>query len=57
MRKKKHKNGKVRKNFRFPADLAQWAQEYADKRGTNVTKLIVEYFTTLREQEKPHATQ
>jgi hypothetical protein len=57
MRKKKLKNSKVRKNFRFPADLAEWAQSYADRKGTNVTKLIVDYFVLLREQEKPHVSE
>jgi hypothetical protein len=56
MRKRRARNGKVRKNFRFPADLAVWAQKYADKKGTNVTKLIIDYFTSLREQERPHAS-
>jgi hypothetical protein len=47
----KSKNGrKVRKNFRFPADLAKWAESYAARKNTSMTQMIIDYLTDLREQ-------
>lgn len=46
-------NGKQRKrkNFRIPADLADWAEQYAADKNTSMTQLIVDYLTDLRERE------
>ena len=41
----------ARKNFRLPAELAEWIDSYCKKKNTNMTRLIVEYFTFLKEQE------
>ena len=55
----KYKNikTKVRKNFRFPADLDQWAQEYALRNGTNVTKLLIDYLLSLKQKEAQIAAE
>jgi hypothetical protein len=42
---------KSRLNLKINQDLKDWARGYAKKRGTDVTKLITEYFIFLREQE------
>lgn len=42
---------KSRLNLKIDRDLKDWARGYAKKRGTDVTKLITEYFIFLREQE------
>ena len=41
-----------RKNFRIPADLADWAEKYAADKNTSMTQLIVDYLTHLRDQEQ-----
>ena len=51
-KKPKVENGKVRKNFRLPADLALWADRYARRRNTNLTQLIVDQLTVLREEQQ-----
>lgn len=43
---------KARLNLKIDSDLKDWAMEYAKRRGTDVTKLITEYFIYLREQEQ-----
>ncbi len=43
---------KSRLNLKIDQDLKDWAREYAKRRGTDVTKLITEYFICLREQER-----
>lgn len=44
-------NEKKRKNFRLPLDLTIWAEKYAKSKNTNLTQLIVDQLTELREQE------
>lgn len=47
-----------RKNFIFPADLAEWADDYAKEHNTTVTRLLVDYLTALRLQvESGHVDQ
>lgn len=46
------KKSKVRKNFLFPADLANWVAQYAKDKNTSVTKLIIDHLTNLRRQEE-----
>lgn len=41
---------KVRKNFIFPIDLAEWAERYAHINNTTMTRLIIDHFTNLRRQ-------
>ncbi len=41
---------KVRKNFIFPIDLAEWAEKYAHNNNTTMTRLIIDHFTDLRRQ-------
>lgn len=45
------KRGKEkRKNFRFPADLANWADQYAKENNTTVTQILTDYLTDLRKR-------
>lgn len=54
----KAKNNKVRKNFIFPSDLADWAAQYAKEKNTSMTQLIVDYLTDLKKREESeYATQ
>ena len=47
-----------RKNFIFPADLAEWADKHAKENNTTVTRLLVDYLTGLRQQvESGHVDQ
>jgi hypothetical protein len=43
---------KARLNLKIDKELKRWVMEYAKKRGTDVTKLITEYFIFLREREQ-----
>ena len=44
--------------LRIPTDLLVWVKQYAKSRNTNVTRLIIEYFTQLRAQhEETHVEQ
>lgn len=43
---------KSRLNLKIDRELKDWVMEYARRRGTDVTKLITEYFLFLREQEQ-----
>lgn len=43
---------KSRLNLKIDRELKDWVMEYAKRRGTDVTKLITEYFLFLREQEQ-----
>ena len=43
---------KSRLNLKVDKDLKKWVMDYAKRRGTDVTKLITEYFLFLREQEQ-----
>lgn len=42
----------TRKNFRLPASLAEWIDSYCKRKNTNMSRLIVDYFTFLRDQEE-----
>ena len=50
---KKDDKKQKRKNFRIPSDLAEWAEKYAKSQNTNLTQLIVDHWTELRNQETP----
>lgn len=41
---------KVRKNFVFPIDLAEWAERYAHTNNTTMTRIVIDHFTNLRRQ-------
>lgn len=41
-----------RKNFRIPADLADWAEQHAASKNTTMTQLIIDFLTDLHETEK-----
>jgi len=43
---------KSRLNLKVDKELKKWVMAYAKRRGTDVTKLITEYFIFLREQEQ-----
>lgn len=43
---------KARLNLKIPEDLKEWAKDYAQRHGTDVTKLICDYFRYLREEER-----
>lgn len=43
---------KSRLNLKIDSELKDWIMEYAKQHGTDVTKLITEYFIFLREQER-----
>jgi hypothetical protein len=47
-RPNKRKAEKIRLNIRLPMDLSYWAKRYAHEHNTNVTQLIVDYFTELK---------
>ena len=47
----------VRKNFRIPAELAEGIEKYAKEKNTNMTRLIVDYFTFLLEQDKKNKSK
>jgi hypothetical protein len=42
---------KKRKNFRLPLDLTLWAEDYARRKNTNMTQLIVDHLTKLKERD------
>lgn len=50
-KKKIDPNEKRRKNFRLPHGLTMWAEQYAKSKNTNLTQLIVDQLTELREQQ------
>jgi hypothetical protein len=43
---------KARLNLKIDGDLKEWVMSYAKRSGTDVTKLITEYFIYLRKQEE-----
>lgn len=43
---------KSRLNLKVDKELKDWVMGYAKRRGTDVTKLITEYFIFLQEQER-----
>jgi len=42
---------KKRKNFRLPFALTTWAERYAKRKNTNLTQIIVDHLTALKEEE------
>ncbi len=46
--KKDKRQTQMRKNFRFPADLAEWVDRYAEAHNTTTTQILVDYLTDLR---------
>jgi len=43
---------RVRKNFRLPPDLATWIDAFARRKNTNMTQIIIDYFTDLRKRNE-----
>lgn len=43
---------RVRKNFRLPADLVAWVEIFAKRKNTNMTQLIIDHLTDLRERNE-----
>lgn len=43
---------KARLNLKIDARLKDWAKEYAERHGTDITKLLCEYLIALRHQEQ-----
>jgi hypothetical protein len=41
---------RVRVNMRIPADLLVWAKSYAISKNKNVTQIVVDHFTGLKEK-------
>ena len=42
----------ARLNLKIEAELKEWIKNYADRHGTDVTKLVVGYFLFLRRKEE-----
>ena len=45
------KTNKVRVNMRLYEDLVKWVKKYAKKRRTNMTRIVTEQLSQLKEQE------
>jgi hypothetical protein len=43
---------KSRLNLRLPAELLVWMKKHAQTNNTNVTRLVVDYFTKKRKVEE-----
>lgn len=43
---------KARLNLKIPEDLKEWAKDYAHRHGTDVTRMICDYFRYLRDEEQ-----
>jgi hypothetical protein len=41
-----------RKNFRIPADLADWAEQYAANKNTTMTQLIIDFLTDMHDKDQ-----
>lgn len=41
-----------RKNFVFPVDLVKWAEDYAKKNDTTLTRIILDYLVQLRHRSE-----
>ncbi len=41
-----------RKDFRFPPDLIVWAENFAKQKNTNLTQLLIDQLTELRDRNK-----
>lgn len=48
---------KARLNLKLDKELKDWAMRYAKQRGTDVTKLITEYFIYLRQRERQQESE
>ena len=46
------KEPKARLNLKIDPRLKEWARNYAERRGTDITKLLCEYLIALRSQEQ-----
>jgi len=46
------RSGGTRINIRLNAQLVEWAKSYAKRRGTDLTKLIREYFIALKAHDE-----
>ena len=44
--------GKARLNLKIDTRLKDWARDYAERHGTDITKLLCEYLIALRNQEQ-----
>ena len=42
----------VRAQLRLPKPLKEWAHAYAESKGTNFSKLVIQLLTNLREEEQ-----
>ena len=52
-----HTKRDARIAVRLPADLKEFATKYALEKNTTVSALVVDYFTTLRDEEKMNVPQ
>ena len=50
MSERHDKPRRVRVNMRIPADLLDWAKDYAVSKNKNVTQIVVDHFTGLKEK-------
>lgn len=50
MSRSKIKPLRIRKDFRLPSDLVDWAIEFARQKNTNLTQLLIDQLTALRER-------
>lgn len=41
---------RVRINMRIPSELLEWAKDYAVAKNKNVTQIVVDHFTGLKEK-------
>lgn len=41
----------ARVQLKLPSDLKEWAQDYANRKNTNITQLVKDHFTRLREKD------
>lgn len=51
MKKRTRPKRKARLQAKLPEELHGWAHDYAGRKNTTVTQLIVDYFTVLREKD------
>lgn len=52
MKQPNSKPSRVRKDFRFPSDLILWAENFARQKNTNLTQLLIDQLTALRERNE-----
>jgi hypothetical protein len=48
---KRAKKADARKQLRLPSALAEWADGYAERKGTNFSALVVTHLLELKRQE------